>query len=152
MGLVSIYVVFLGYENLTLSDSYGGEFLHRDSSHYSDRSTWYVCLLQTSRFLFDHICNCILIELLTFIFSWINAQNQNSDVIMSAMASSNHRRLNCFLNHLFRRRSKKTLKLCVTGLCEGEGNQPGTGGFPHKGPETWNKFPFPSCMIYDIRL
>ena len=31
---------------------------------------------------------------------------------------SNHRRLNCFLNHLFRRWSKKTLMLCVTELCE----------------------------------
>ena len=32
--------------------------------------------------------------------------------------------LNCF----FRRRSKKTSKLCVTGLCAG--NSPGTGEFP----------------------
>ena len=41
---------------------------------------------------------------------------------------SNHRRLDCLLNRLFRRRSKNTLKLCVTGLCEG--NSPVTGGFP----------------------
>ena len=33
---------------------------------------------------------------------------------------SNHQRLDCFLNRLFRRRSKKTLKLHVIGLCEGE--------------------------------
>ena len=32
---------------------------------------------------------------------------------------SNHRRLDCLLNDLFRRRSKKTTKLRVTGLCEG---------------------------------
>ena len=32
---------------------------------------------------------------------------------------SNHRRLDCLLNRLFKRRSKKTSKLCVTGLCEG---------------------------------
>ena len=32
---------------------------------------------------------------------------------------SNHRRLDCLLNRLFERRSKKTSKLCVTGLCEG---------------------------------
>ena len=32
---------------------------------------------------------------------------------------SNHQRLNCLLNRSFRRRSKKTPKLCVTGLCEG---------------------------------
>ena len=32
------------------------------------------------------------------------------------------------LNRLFRRRSKKTSKLRVTGLCAG--NSPGTGEFP----------------------
>ena len=41
---------------------------------------------------------------------------------------SNHQCLHCLLNHLFRRRSKKTSKLRVTGLCEG--NPPVTGGFP----------------------
>ena len=35
---------------------------------------------------------------------------------------------NCLLNRLFRRRSKKTSKLRVTGLCVG--NSPGTGEFP----------------------
>ena len=32
---------------------------------------------------------------------------------------SNHRFHDCLLTLLFRRRSKKTSKLCVTGLCEG---------------------------------
>ena len=41
---------------------------------------------------------------------------------------SNHRHFDCLINHLFRRRSKKTWKLQVTGLCEG--NPPITGGFP----------------------
>ena len=41
---------------------------------------------------------------------------------------SNHRCLDCLLNRLFRCRSKKTAKLRVTGLCEG--NSPGTGEFP----------------------
>ena len=41
---------------------------------------------------------------------------------------SNHRSLCCILNRLFRRRSKKTSKLRVTGLCEG--NSPVTGEFP----------------------
>ena len=41
---------------------------------------------------------------------------------------SNHQRLDCLLNLLFRRRSKKTSKLRVTGLCEG--NSPVTGEFP----------------------
>ena len=41
---------------------------------------------------------------------------------------SNHQPHGCLLNRLFRRRSKKTSKLRVTGLCVG--NSPGTGGFP----------------------
>ena len=40
---------------------------------------------------------------------------------------SNHQPQVCLLNHLFRRKSKKTIKLCVTGLCEG--NSPVTGEF-----------------------
>ena len=41
---------------------------------------------------------------------------------------SNHRRRDCLPNRLFRRRSKKTSKLRVTGLCEW--NSPVTGEFP----------------------
>ena len=41
---------------------------------------------------------------------------------------SNHQPRDCLLNRLFRRRSKKTSKLRVTDLCEG--NSPGTGEFP----------------------
>ena len=41
---------------------------------------------------------------------------------------SNHQPDGCLLNRLFRRRSKKTSKLRVTGLCAG--NSPVTGEFP----------------------
>ena len=41
---------------------------------------------------------------------------------------SNHQPHGCLLNRLFRRRSKKTSKLRVTGLCAG--NSPGTDEFP----------------------
>ena len=41
---------------------------------------------------------------------------------------SNHRSFDCLVNRLFSRRSKKTLKLHVTGFCEG--NPLVTGGFP----------------------
>ena len=40
----------------------------------------------------------------------------------------NHQPHDCLLNRLFRRRSKKTWKLRVTGLCAG--NSPGTDEFP----------------------
>ena len=41
---------------------------------------------------------------------------------------SNHLCLDCLANLLFRRRSKKTPKLCVTGLCDGSPSV--TDGFP----------------------
>ena len=41
---------------------------------------------------------------------------------------SNHQCLHCLLNFLFRRRSKKTSKLHVTDLCEG--NSPVTSELP----------------------
>ena len=41
---------------------------------------------------------------------------------------SNYQPHGCLLNRLFRRKSKKTSKLRVTGLCAG--NSPGTGEFP----------------------
>ena len=47
---------------------------------------------------------------------------------MSTDVISNHRPHDCLLNCLFRRRSKKTSKLRVTGLCAW--NSPGTGEFP----------------------
>ena len=43
---------------------------------------------------------------------------------------SDHQPHDCLLNRLFGRRSKKTSKLRVTGLCVG--NLPGTGEFPAK--------------------
>ena len=42
--------------------------------------------------------------------------------------ASNHQPHDCLLNRLFRRRSKKTSKLRVTGFCAG--NSPVTGEFP----------------------
>ena len=46
--------------------------------------------------------------------------------------------LDCLLNSIFRRRSKKTLKLRVTGLCEG--NPPYTGGFSSQGASNAENF------------
>ena len=60
---------------------------------------------------------------------------------------SNHQPQGCLLNRLFRRRSKKTSKLRVTGLCAGK--SPGPVKSPHKGPVTQKMFPFDD-VIMDI--
>ena len=57
---------------------------------------------------------------------------------------SNHQPQDCLLNRLCRRRSKKTSKLRVTGLCVGPVNS------PHKWPVTRKMFPFDDVIMCDI--
>ena len=59
---------------------------------------------------------------------------------------SNHQPHGCLLNRLFRPISKKTSKLCVTGLCVG--SSPGPVNSPHKGPVTQKMFPFNDVIMY----
>ena len=59
---------------------------------------------------------------------------------------SNHQPHGCLPNRLFRRRSKKTSKLRVTGLCVG--NSPGPVNSPHKGPVTRKMFPFDDVIMF----
>ena len=58
---------------------------------------------------------------------------------------SNHQPHDCLLNGLFRRRSKKTSKLRVTGLCVGNSSEPVNS--PHKGPVTRKMFPFDDVIM-----
>ena len=58
---------------------------------------------------------------------------------------SNHQPYACLLNRLFRRRSKKTSKVRVTGLCKG--NSPGPVNSPHKWPVTRKMFPFDDVIM-----
>ena len=57
----------------------------------------------------------------------------------------NHQPHDCLLSHLFRRRSKKTTKLRVTGLCEGIHWWPVNS--PDKGPVTQKMFPFDDVIM-----
>ena len=68
-----------------------------------------------------------------------------NDVIMSAMASQITSLTVVLANRLFRRKSKKTSKLRVTGFCAG--NSPVAGEFPHKGPVTRKMFPFDDFIM-----
>ena len=59
---------------------------------------------------------------------------------------SNYQLYDCLLNRIFRRRSKKTSKRRLIGLCEG--NSPVTGDSPHKGPVTRKMFPFDDVISH----
>ena len=58
---------------------------------------------------------------------------------------SNQQLNDCLLKHLFRRRSKKTSKLRVTGLRAGIHRRPLNS--PHKGPVTLAMFPFDDVLM-----
>ena len=62
---------------------------------------------------------CIFVGVLDGVSQWLH--NEQDSV-------SNHQPHECLLNRLFGRISKKTSKICVTGLCAG--NSPATGEFP----------------------
>ena len=59
--------------------------------------------------------------------------------------ASNHQSHGCLLYRLFRRRSKKTSKLRVTGLCAW--NSPGPVNSPNKGPVTWKMVQFDDVIM-----
>ena len=81
-------------------------------------------------------CFGVVTSLVFMWFVWLNHPYRPGPLFTKTLqwrhnernSVSNHRRLDCLLNRLFRCRSKKTSKLRVTGLCEG--NSPVTGGFP----------------------
>ena len=58
---------------------------------------------------------------------------------------SNHQPHDCFLKRFFRCKTKKTSKLHVTGLCEG--NSPVPVNSPHKGPVTRKLLPFDDVVM-----
>ena len=59
---------------------------------------------------------------------------------------SNHQPHYCLPNHLFKRRTKKTLKLRVTGLCV-RGIHRWPVNSPHKWPVTRKMFPFDDVIM-----
>ena len=75
---------------------------------------------QESRAQFPLCCVCVEV------WYWTTVQWRHNE----RDVASNHRCLDCLLNRLFMRKSKKTLKPPVTGL--GEGNPPVTDGLPSR--------------------
>ena len=106
-------------------------------------------LLNKSSVIDDFIGHCACATWVDFSFTKIHNRG-NVDMVTLRWRHndrdgvSNHQRLDCLLNRLCRRRSKKASKLRVTGLCAG--NSPVTGD-PHKGPVTWKMFPFDDFIM-----
>ena len=85
---------------------------------YISRESWVFSLA---------LCSLWCVQIIGYIMAWfvhisLLWRHNGRDGV------SNHQPYDCLLNRLFRRRSKKTSELRVTGLCEGKSS--GTGEFP----------------------
>ena len=87
---------------------------------------WYSCDIKYNVRRFD--CECISIGCGSNQINTLAPERELQWRHNGCNSVSNHQPHDCLLNRLFRRRSKKTSKLRVTGLCAG--NSPGTGKFP----------------------
>ena len=102
-------------------------FIHENASEY--------ILGEMAAILFrlSLVCWQTMLPFLIFPLQW--RQNGHDSV-------SNHQPHDCLLNRLFRRRSKRTSKLRVTGLC--------VGNSPLKWPVTRKMFPFDDVIMQDF--
>ena len=93
------------------------------------------CMVYTA---YCQICLCPwqMLNVRVSLFWW--RHNDHDSVL-------NHQPQDCLLNRLFRRRSKKTSKLRVTGLCVG--NSPWPVNSPRKGPVTRKMCPFDDVIM-----
>ena len=92
-----------------------------------------VCLCVSVR-----LCLCLILQIDTWaaktnigiFFSeiFVGTMTHHTTENKGRYSVSNHQHHDCLLNRLFRRRTKETSKLRVTGLCAG--NSPVTGEFP----------------------
>ena len=87
--------------------------------HNSSNLNWNECIAFAWKVI-QRLGNSSADVQMFYLFALQWRHNERDDV-------SNQRRLDCLPNHLFRRRSEKTSKLCVTGLCQG--NSPVTSEF-----------------------
>ena len=116
---------------------YGVCFVDPSSDWYS---AWVLILFKQYLVMMDRVITALI---------WWEPPVHQSHIIQwrhnDHDSVSNHQPHGCLLNRLFRRRSKKTSKLRVTGLCVG--NSPGPVNSPHKGPVTQRIFPFDDVIM-----
>ena len=117
-----------------------------DTSVFGKLCVWWVCILCNKYIFFNLFTSLLNILFMLYTQHWLvifyllvpvlKHVNLIWPSLISALQRrhngrdgvSNHQPYDCLLNRLFRRRSKKTSKLRVTGLCAG--NSPVTGEFP----------------------
>ena len=102
------------------------------------KSHWLYSFLTTC-FIYEKRKPMSILSLIKFLGSLQWRHNERDGV-------SYHQPHDCLLKRLFRRKSKKTSKLRVTGLCGGIHRWPVNS--PHKWPVTQKMFPFDDVIVY----
>ena len=117
----------------------------------------HMCAYNISAFLY-FLINMLSSNVSTFLYYSNSALSSFSNHAMSLQwrhnerdGVSNHQPRDCLLDYLFGRRSKKTSKLRVTGICVGNSLVTGKNS-PHKRPVTWKMFPFDDVIMYFCRV
>ena len=91
-------------------------------------------------------CHCFDIYIYIYVYSWCYCIHYDYCNVRCLVLQWRHNKRDGVPNRrLFKRRSKKTSKLRVTGLCAG--NSSVTGEFPHKGHVTRKMFPFDDVIL-----
>ena len=104
-----------------------GSFVRQLRNSYLNLQNWILpCIEYRPDVDYPHIPNGKLLHLKHTCTKIITVTSYGRD----SVCVSNHQPHDCFLNRLFRRRSKETPKLRVTGICAG--NSPGTGESPQQ--------------------
>ena len=131
-----------------ICNHHNGTYQYRKIMHTLSLDTYVILWKYIIIFFYYGIrCKSILIRMLGFYLSGpshdcicpLQWRYYGRDLV------SNHRRLDCLLNRLLRRRWQKTLKLRVPALCGGIHRWP--LNYHHKGPVTRKMFPFDDIIM-----
>ena len=126
------------FENVVCQN--GDHFVHASvhGRSWSNLQQWYITPLLSP---YGVPGGCVLIQVWTSVLGGTGFSENELKLrtlrwrYIGPDSDSTHQPHGCLLSRLFRRRSKKTSKLRVTGLSVG--NSPGTGEFPVNSPHKW---------------
>ena len=108
---------------------------------------WPPCELYVHVFFFVLFHHVYYFSFMNFVYPYYSGIEVTEPFSYIPLFSQPH---SVLINRLFGRRSKKTSKLRVTGLCAG--NSPGSVNSPHKGPVTWKMCPFDDVIMNVVDL
>ena len=131
----------IGNDWQSLQQSRAALLKYGSGNRLSNINNWYFCIIWCISQFIQHNNQLTKTPTSTSIIPLRWRHNERDSV-------SNHQPHSCLLNRLFRRRSKKTSKLRVTGLCVW--NSPVNS--PHKWPVMRKMLPFDDVIMHRSKI